>query len=94
LGTFPPKFWKIAAAWLLLLFLLRIENLVFPPGWKLGLIRDDRFCHQSNLFMVSGVSPAAGRERPVKSKKKLMNIEHRTSNIERRIMYSVYFIKD
>ncbi|CAB1076231.1 hypothetical protein D1AOALGA4SA_4029 [Olavius algarvensis Delta 1 endosymbiont] len=31
-------------------------------------------------------------KRPVKSKEKLMNIEHRTSNIERRIMYSVYFI--
>jgi hypothetical protein len=25
---------------------------------------------------------AAGRKRPVKSKKKLMNIEHRTFNIE------------
>ncbi|CAB1083151.1 hypothetical protein D1AOALGA4SA_10732, partial [Olavius algarvensis Delta 1 endosymbiont] len=23
--------------------------------------------------------------------KKLMNVEHRTSNIERRIMYSIYF---
>jgi hypothetical protein len=32
-------------------------------------------------------------ERPVKSKKKLMNIEHRTSNIEHRIMYFVYFIE-
>jgi hypothetical protein len=48
-------------------------------------------------------SAAAGRERPVQSKKKLMNIEHRTSNIERRIMYSacrellcrtIYVIKD
>jgi hypothetical protein len=38
------------------------------------------------------MSVASGRERPVKSKKKLMNIEHRTSNIERRIMYPVYFI--
>jgi hypothetical protein len=52
----------ISAVWLLLLFLLKIENLVFPPGWKpyplvwkLGQTRDDRFCHQSNLFMVSGV---------------------------------------
>jgi hypothetical protein len=34
-------------------------------------------------------SVASGRERPVKSKKKLMNIEHRTSNIEHRKMYSV-----
>ena len=39
------------------------------------------------------MSAAAGRERPVKSNKKLMNIEHRTSNIEHRIMYSVYFKK-
>jgi hypothetical protein len=45
-------------------------------------------------FRGSGFSAASGRERPVKSKKKLMNIEHRTSNIECRIMYSVYFIKD
>ncbi|CAB1079329.1 hypothetical protein D1AOALGA4SA_7043 [Olavius algarvensis Delta 1 endosymbiont] len=33
-------------------------------------------------------SVAAGRERPVKSNKKLMNIEHRTSNVQHRIMYS------
>ena len=38
-------------------------------------------------------SVAAGRERPVKSNEKLMNVEHRTSNIEHRIMYSVYFKK-
>jgi len=29
------------------------------PG-LLGQFRDDRLCHRSNLFMVSGVSPAAG----------------------------------
>jgi hypothetical protein len=45
--------------------------------------------------MVSGVSPAAGLKslpaaggRPVKSRKKLMNIEHRTSNVQHRIMHS------
>jgi hypothetical protein len=36
---------------------------------------------------------AAGCERPVKSNEKLMNVEHRTFNIEHRIMYSVYFKK-
>jgi hypothetical protein len=41
-------------------------------------------------FHTSG---AAGRERPVKSNEKLMNVEHRTFNIEHRIMYSVYFKK-
>jgi hypothetical protein len=40
------------------------------------------------------MSVAAGRKRPVKSNEKLMNVEHRTSNIEHRIMYSVYFIKN
>ena len=25
-------------------------------------VRDDRLCHRSNLFMVSGVSPAAGQK--------------------------------
>jgi hypothetical protein len=34
-----------------------------------------------------------GRGRPVKSNEKLMNVEHRTSNIEHRIMFSVYFKK-
>jgi hypothetical protein len=38
---------------------------------------------------VSGVSPAAGRERPVISNEKLT----RTSNIEHRTMYAVYFKK-
>jgi len=42
---------------------------------------------------MSGFSPAAGRERPVKSNKKLMNIEHRTPNVQRRIMYSIYLKK-
>jgi hypothetical protein len=42
---------------------------------------------------VSGVSAASGRERPVKSKKKLMNIEHRTSNIEHRINVFYPFYK-
>jgi hypothetical protein len=38
----------------------------------------------------SGFSPAAGpKKRPVKLKKKLMNVEHRTSNVQHRIMYSV-----
>ena len=40
------------------------------------------------------ISAAAGRERPVKSREKLMNVEHRTSNIERRIMWSARFKKD
>jgi hypothetical protein len=41
-------------------------------------------------YQCSGVSPAVGqKKRPVKSKKKLMNIEHRTSNVQHRIMYSV-----
>ena len=40
------------------------------------------------------ISVAAGRERPVKSNEKLMNVEHRTSNTEHRIMYSVYYKKD
>jgi hypothetical protein len=31
-------------------------------------------------------------QRPVKSNEKLMNVEHRTSNVQHRIMYSVYFI--
>jgi len=39
------------------------------------------------------ISVAAGRERPVKSNEKLMNVEHRTYNVEHRIMYSVYFKK-
>jgi hypothetical protein len=34
------------------------------------------------------MSAAAGRDRPVKSNEKLMNVEHRTFNIEHRIMYS------
>jgi len=33
------------------------------------------------------------KKRLVWSEKRLMNVEHRTSNIERRIMYSVYLIK-
>jgi hypothetical protein len=33
-------------------------------------------------------------QRPVKSRKKLMNVEHRTSNIEHRIMCSARFKKD
>jgi len=40
---------------------------------------------------VSGVSGTSGREHPFKSNERLMNIEHRTSNIEHRIMYSIYF---
>jgi hypothetical protein len=55
------------------------------------------------LSVTDGFSAASGRERPVKSNEKLMNAEHRTSNIERRIMYAarrellcrtVYFITD
>jgi hypothetical protein len=40
------------------------------------------------------MSAAAGRERPAKSKKKLMTIERPTLNIDHRIMYSDYFKKD
>jgi len=41
--------------------LFKIENLVLPPGRKLGQVRDNRLCRRSNLFMgfrcqVSGVS--------------------------------------
>jgi len=44
-------------------------------------------------FRVSVFSPSAGqKKRPVKSKKKLMNVEHRTSNIERRILMTLRFI--
>jgi len=58
------------------------------PGFRVQRFRGYR-------FRGSGFSPAAGhKKRPAKSRKKLMNIEHRTSNIERRIMYSIYFIKD
>ncbi|MGD8212066.1 MAG: hypothetical protein PVF32_19545 [Desulfobacterales bacterium] len=39
------------------------ENLVLPPGCrpchtgrKLGQVRDNRLCHLSKLFVVSGVS--------------------------------------
>jgi hypothetical protein len=34
------------------------------------------------------------KKRPVKSKKKLMNVEHRTSNIERRMNVFCLFKKD
>jgi hypothetical protein len=34
------------------------------------------------IVLGSGFSAAAGRERPIKSKKKLMNIERPTSNVE------------
>jgi hypothetical protein len=44
-------------------------------------------------FGVQGSAQPLVVERPVKSKKKLMNIEHRTFNIEHRIMNSVYFKK-
>jgi hypothetical protein len=50
-------------------FLFKTENLVlppgckpYPPGWKLGQVRDDRLCHRPSLFMVSGVSAAAGQK--------------------------------
>ena len=46
---------------------------------------------ENNLALM-GINPAAGRERPGKSKKKLMNIERPTSNIE--LMYSVHLKKD
>ena len=35
-------------------------------------------------------SANSGRERPVRSRKKLMNVEHRTLNVQHRIMYSIY----
>jgi hypothetical protein len=47
-------------------------------------------------FRVQGfrVQPSRRpKNRPVKSKKKLMNIEHRTLNVQHRIMNSVNFIK-
>jgi hypothetical protein len=45
---------------------------------------------------VSGVSVASGRERPVRSKKKLRNIEHRIMHAARRelLCRTVHFIKD
>jgi hypothetical protein len=50
----------ISGIFLLIYFVA--ENLVLPPGCrpyptgrKLGQVRDDRLCHLSNLFMVSGV---------------------------------------
>jgi hypothetical protein len=49
------------------------------------------------LFQLCVVSYERRRwpeQRPVSSRKKLKNIEHRTFNIEHRIMYSVYFIKN
>ena len=39
------------------------------------------------------MSVPSGRKRPVKSNKKLKNVEHRTSNIQHRIMYSAYLKK-
>jgi len=41
----------------------------------------DTVCYLT-MFRGSGFSTASVRERPVKSTEKLMNIEHRTSNIE------------
>jgi len=51
----------------------------------------------NKLRKVSGVSVQASARPPAKQtaglikEKKLMNVEHRTSNIERRIMHSIYF---
>jgi len=43
-------------------------------------------------LQVSRTSAASGQKTAsLIKKKKLMNVEHRTSNIERRIMHSIYF---
>jgi hypothetical protein len=52
------------------------------------------FTKIASNFMKFHISVASGRGRPVKSNEKLMNVEHRTSNIEHRIMHSVYLNKD
>ena len=63
-------------------------NTAFPlVEWSIGV-------WVLKIGEVSGVSVQRRRRpkrRPVKSNRILMNIEHRTSNIERRIMYSVNF---
>jgi len=59
--------------------------------------RDCRLCDLTKLFMVSGVGcqvsvqPPAQKTASLIKEKKLMNVEHRTSNIEHRIMYSVCY---
>jgi len=57
--------------------------LYFQLGVSIGMSQN----FQAFGFQVSGVSRRLNKQ-PVKSKKKRMNVEHRTSNIEHRIMYS------
>ena len=45
---------------------------------------------KETFLMKFHTSVAWPEQRPGKSKKKLMNVEHRTSNVEHRIMNSVY----
>jgi len=58
-----------------------------PPTINFDLIDLD-------FYVVSYERCRWPKKRPVKSRKKLMNVEHRTSNIERRIMCSAHFKKD
>ncbi|CAB1081696.1 hypothetical protein D1AOALGA4SA_9342 [Olavius algarvensis Delta 1 endosymbiont] len=60
-------------------------------------VRGSGFKVQGSRFWVQGsgfwVQPSRWpNQRPVKSRKKLMNVEHRTLNIERPIMMALCFV--
>jgi len=65
----------------------------YGRGERVQGFRVQRF--KGSRFKVQGSAPPPAKKTAGQiEKKKLMNIENRTSNLEHRIMYSVYCKKD